>query len=187
MKEPFSELIPLLNSFWTEDYANTMVRLVKDRNFETQLYRLVFEVYDLGLAPKDENAVAFRSAYVLEHLIESDSEVKESLRKTIYRDFPKIRNESAKRHFCNILLLLLNDEMPPRQEAESIVNACMEWIEKPKTKIAVLVNAMEVIFKLRKTTPDIEEMIPDLLFLIRRDSTPGIESRIRKWRKAGYL
>lgn len=185
----YSQLIPILNSFWTENYIENSMEVIKTKCLDKYLYDLCFDVFDLKLSKKETDAVAFRSAYVLEHILKKDVDMRETLRRRIFHDFPMIKNESAKRHFCNIMLLLLNNKSestdkiyPTKKEAEEIAETCMTWIEKPKTKVAVIVNAMDVILKLKDYAEIDKEVISDLIFIIRKESSAGIECRIKKWK-----
>jgi hypothetical protein len=157
-----------------------MARRVRDEG-------VVGELYKLATLPAEElpkpirHKVFFRGAYTLERVYFGYTELFQPyIESFCAKDFAVCSDVSARRHFAKIMADLLGYYTPELSVLEGIAEAAAMWAAEPKSKVAVRVWALEVLRHCKNHIDWVDESWHDLLALLARDTTPGIEVRLRK-------
>lgn len=174
------ELIACLSGRFYENFAEeTAVRVCKAGATEL-LYAVVNS--SLGeLSKPVRHKVRFRGAYVLERIYFTSPALFMSHADRFCReDFASCADASARRHFAKIMANLLTHYEPTPACLDRIAEAAAEWMLDPEAKVAVKVWTAEILKCCRQRVGWVADSWEDLLETLRRDATPGIESRMRK-------
>jgi hypothetical protein len=148
------------------------------------LYRSGFpisELIELTFYPQKE--VAFRAAWILEHLaLGNPDDFKPYIIEFLDR-YPQQMNQSCRRHFAKIMAALTDSKdlshmwVPEKHNLDNVAEKTFEWLIDPKTPVAVKVYCMEVLFNLHLHVPWIkEELEAEIIFLLH-DGQPALQSR----------
>lgn len=177
-----NEISEILNREFYENFSTTVGDMILNTNSGSNLILLLREL--IANSSKKHNKCEFRAAYVAEHLYFRDKRFKEELCLYLTSIFPKIKNESTKRHIGKIMAHSLknSDISPNSTECEQIASACIEWCIKPKVRVAVIIWAMECLIQLRDRVEWLPDIMDDILDTLSIDPTPGMSVRLRRWK-----
>ncbi|MDP3436952.1 MAG: hypothetical protein Q8S04_06895, partial [Bacteroidales bacterium] len=126
----------------------------------------------------------FRSAYILEYVYFYDCNFFNDFYPHFFNLFPKVQNESSKRHFAKIMTDILKNRryIGSNEQYEAIASACIEWIINDRVRVAVQVWSIETLIMLKSKVPFVNEILEELLDQLSFNPTPGMVVRLRKWR-----
>ena len=129
------------------------------------------DLLDLTFYPKRE--VAFRAAWILESIVQTDPQRFSPHVEEFLIRYPSQTNTSCQRHFSKIMMYLTDPRsqkllrLPDEFALEPLVEKTFEWLIDPKSPVAVQVNCLEVLFNLRQQVPWIEEELrAEIIFLL---------------------
>ena len=127
-----------------------------------------------------EPAIAFRAAWILEHiLIHAPKRFFADL-ETFLSGYPKQKNQSCRRHYSKIMMARNVYDRLENMSAEiidSVVETTFEWLIDEQTPVAVKVNCLDILFLFRKKYDWIaDELKPQVEFLLK-DGSAAMQSR----------
>lgn len=141
--------------------------VVCDERLFNQLFQFIFS---------DDQRLAWRSCWIIDNASEKFPHLLKAKLPEIIAAFLSATNGSLKRHFTRILCRY----NIPEQYLGAIVNRCFELLV-PSEPAAVRVNAMQILFNLTLTEPDLKgELISVLERLIEVGGSAGFINRSGK-------
>lgn len=173
------EILDLLLGRFYENFAVVMSDIIIKNRAVNVLYDLATDVEN-NLPKEQQQKIMFRAAYVLETIYFRDPDSFYDYRENFCRDFLLCTNESAKRHFTKIMAHLLIAHHPSLEMNEKIAEVCTQWVIEPKTRVAVVIGAVEVMLKLRNVAW-MDEVLDQILEVLARRPSPGLEVRLKRW------
>ncbi|MEJ8802185.1 hypothetical protein [Pontibacter sp. H249] len=137
---------------------------------------------------KEQPAIAFRAAWVLEHIEEHYSECFLPVLTIFLKRLPEQKNQSCQRHFTKILMHISSPKASTAYKSafteiavrEQVVEVVFDWLINPATPVAVKVNCLEVLFNLSTDLSWIKEELLAQTEYYLRDGSPAMQSRGRK-------
>ncbi|WP_299820656.1 hypothetical protein [uncultured Pontibacter sp.] len=147
----------------------------------------VQELLDLCFLHK-QPAIAFRAAWVLEHIEVYFPELFLPILPTFLKRLAEQSNYSCQRHFTKILMHLSSlkasmaykDAFAALADHEQVVEVIFDWLINPATPVAVRVNCLEVLFNLSTKFNWLKtELLAQTEYYLR-DGSPAMQSRGRK-------
>ena len=135
-----------------------------------------------------EQAIAFRAAWVLEHIEATYSDRFLPFFPEFVRRLPEQHNLSCQRHFTKILMHFTSPKAREAYQAawaaipdrEAVVEVVFEWLIDPKTPVAIRVNCLDILLNLREEFPWIRDELQAQIEFYLRDGSPAMQSRGRK-------
>ncbi|WP_299988619.1 hypothetical protein [uncultured Pontibacter sp.] len=134
---------------------------------------------------KHTSSVAFRAAWVLEHVAYSFPKQFTPHLPTFIAQLPEQHNLSCQRHFTKILMCCANPEAKPVYKAawralpdrSVVVETMFEWLIQTRTPVAVKVNCLDVLVYLQDEFPWIKDELKDQIEFLLKDGSPAMRSR----------
>ena len=139
------------------------------------------DLIDLTFYPKKE--IAFRAAWILEHITQSDPKRFFPFIIEFLNRYPQQENPSCCRHFTKIMTGLTqsrrtNDlRIPDGYNMEPIVEKTFEWLINNRMPVAVQVYCIDVLFNLRHQFPWISEELKAEISFLLHDGSAAMQSR----------
>lgn len=134
----------------------------------------------MELSFHQEQEVAFRSAWVLEHCMALNPGTMIENLNYFLTVYPRQTNLSCKRHFTKMMMFLskgLNYNYIKHSDLNQVIETTFEWLINPATPVAVQVNCLDILFNLRSHEEWIEgELLAQINFLLK-DGTAAMQSR----------
>lgn len=186
-----TEIIDLLITGFYEDFAKSIRDILVSRESVSVLLSLVNDITNdesssayLNKYKKQKGQIEFRSAYVLEYVYFYNSMYFIDFYPLFFNLFPKVQNESSKRHFGKIMADIIKNRRytGSNEQYEAIATACIEWIINDKVRVAVQVWSIETLILLKNKVPFVNEILEELLEQLTLNPTPGMVVRLKKWR-----
>ncbi len=186
-----TEILDLLLADFYEDFAKSIRDILISRESVSVLFSLVNDIITdkssssyLKKYKKQKGQIEFRSAYVLEYVYFYECNYFNEFYPLFFNLFPKVQNESSKRHFSKIMADILKNRRyaGSNEQYEAIATACIEWIINVRVRVAVQVWSVETLILLRSKVIYVDEILDDLLDQLSFDPTPGMAVRLRRWR-----
>ncbi len=174
------ELVACLSGDFYENFAGQTAARVCEADAVGLLYTVVTS--PLAEFPKPvRHKVWFRGAYVLERIYFADPAFFTPYAAMFCgKDFPACTDASARRHFAKIMADLLRRYEPAPDCFDRIADTAVQWMLDPKAKVSVKVWTVEILKCCRERVCWVADMWEDLLEMLQKDATPGIECRMRK-------
>lgn len=176
------EVIDLLLGRFYEDFANVTSAIILEKQAVAILYDVATTVEN-ELPKSDNEKLMFRAAYCLETIYFSSPQNFYHYNEKFCRDFSLCANESAKRHFTKIMSHLLISYQPLPDVCSAIAEACAQWAIQPKTRVAVVIGAIEVMLRLRGRVEWLDETLDEILEMVERNPSRGMEVRLKRWNR----
>lgn len=175
------DIADLLNKEFYENYSVSVGNIILSTGSGSNLIALLSELIENS--SRTSCKCEFRAAYVVEHLYFRDNHFKNEFCNILLDIFPKIKNESTKRHIGKVMAHALKkkDILPSILDCEMIASACVDWCIKPKVRVAVVIWAMECLFQLKDRVEWLPYIIEDMIEKLSADPTPGMAVRLRRW------
>ena len=145
--------------------------LKKSRGDKRALVQLLYD-----LAWTDEEPVAWRAAWVLEHIVTEETELIKPYLEEIAQRLYHTRSHAQRRHFMKILLLFSLDKV----DMGRMMDLAFQWLENPLESKAVRAHAMEALDRIRKKVPEIQEEFVLMLESAAKDESPGVSGKAKK-------
>ena len=186
-----TEMVDLLISDFYEDFAKIIRDILISRESVPILISLIRDIVTkesslmlMNSYKKNREKIEFRSAYILEYVYFYDCNFFNDFYPLFFNLFPKVQNESSKRHFGKIMADILKNRRytGSNEQYEAIASACIEWIINDKVRVAVQVWSIETLIMLKSKVPFVNEILEELLDQLSFNPTPGMVVRLRKWR-----
>lgn len=175
-----NDLTDMLTAHFYPDFANIMAQEVVSHCAVDLIYEFAVTGCELPKATRDK--LIFRAAYTLEAIFFHHREKFNPYIDRFFQDFTLCTNSSAKRHFTKIMAHLLTEQTPTATQCESIAERCAEWAVDDKLRVAPKIWAVEVLFLLRSEVTWIDETLPEIVELLKRESLPSLDCRIKRWK-----
>jgi hypothetical protein len=183
------EILIVFRSNFTEGFANNQRDIILKENSLTQIFDLISDLISfasyLSSIPKPElNKIEFRTAYVIESLYFFDNTTFCDFHSSFFELFPKVKNESTKRHFAKIMAdILSKDNYRTSDENYDLIAAtCVDWIIKEKVRVAVQIWAIECLIVLKTKVNWVPDLLMDLLDTLSVNPSAGMKVRLKRWR-----
>lgn len=136
------------------------------------------------IALKSDHPKSWRAAWILDKIHEKNKNLVVPFIPAIINQLKVEKNEGKKRH----LLKLISLNEIPENEKSYLIDFCIAIFTSAKDPIAVRVHAMQILFEISQTIP---EIIPEILAIIEQQleehPSAGLESRgnkiVKKLRK----
>lgn len=130
-------------------------------------------------------AVAFRAAWVLEHVAYTFPKQFIPHLPDFIRQLPDLHNPSCQRHFTKILMCCANPDAKPIYKAawrsipdhEVVVETVFEWLINPATPVAVKVNCLDILVYLQAEFPWVKDELKAQIEFLMKDGSPAMLSR----------
>lgn len=134
---------------------------------------------------KESPAIAFRAAWVLEHVTEQHPERFLPYFPQFVQRLPEQQNYSCQRHFSKILMQFSNpkasaayrEALASITDREKIVEVIFDWLINPKTPVAVKVNCLEVLLNFSHIFPWIKDELQAQTEFYLKDGSPAMLAR----------
>ncbi len=136
------------------------------------------QVLELTFCPVPE--LAFRAAWLLEHIAVEYPENFASIAPQFMKVYSSQTNPGGRRHFSRIMMDLSSPGAAysiPGSLCEEIIEASFEWLIDPKTPVAIKANCMDVLLNLRHTADWITDELGQQVSFVLKDGGPAILSR----------
>lgn len=135
----------------------------------------------LPRAVKDK--IAFRSSYILERIYFGNREAFRPYLKEFFLLFPGVENGSSRRHYVKMGESIIASGLYIPDNPYEICVACLDWITDKKSRPAIVIWAVDILFLLRNRVPEIGEILPDIVEQLRQNPLPSIQCRVKRWLK----
>lgn len=132
-------------------------------------------------------AIAFRAAWVLEHIDSKYPERFMPIFPRFVQRMPEQGNESCQRHFTKILMSYTDARASAERkmqysrltmaQREELVACQFDWLVNPKTPVAVRVNVMDILYNMSHDFPWIKEELASQIKFFLRDGSAAMQSR----------
>lgn len=135
-------------------------------------------------------ALAFRAAWVLEHIAIAYPEQFRPHFAAFLRRLPEQHNQSCRRHFTKILL---HYSKPAHARTfaftnqEQIVETVLDWLIDPRAAVAVQVNCLELLLHLAEHERWLQQELQAQTEFLLQNGSSAMQSRGRKILKQLYL
>ncbi len=133
------------------------------------------------LTLQQKNKICFRSAYVMEYLFLDGGVDLSEYYDRILNFYLILSNPGACRHFSKMIFNILKDYKIEYELASDICEVALKWAEDNKTKVAVRIWCMEIVFSLKTQVMWVEDVIPDMIEILKKDSTPAMKVALKRW------
>lgn len=174
-------LTELLSERFYENFAIQTAAIVIANDAVDVLYDIATSA-NIDCTKSDKKKIIFRAAYTLETIFFNHRELFAPYTERFFNDFHSCTNESAKRHFTKMMCEILKHQTPTQQQIELICQSCVDWCIDPKVRVAVKISAIKIIIHLREKTDWIGDILPEIIDIVERRSTPAMDCNLRRWR-----
>lgn len=148
--------------------------------WETNAFKDLAEVTNLSdiailfqLNKHKDQRIAWRSAYLLDLLHDSDLTILDNYLEEIIKQVIKLTNHSIRRHYLRILSKHDLSEL-----ADGIfLGYCFEWLQTEETPIAVKAHCMQILYDLTKPYP---ELVPELKAVLENLMPYGSKGEVNR-------
>ncbi len=139
-----------------------------------QKKELVDMLYNLSWT--DEHPYAWRSAWVLEHIVVDDKSFIEPYLQEIIERLYDAKTDAQKRHFLKMLLLFPVDYV----DMGRLLDLSFRWLESPTDSIAVRGRCITAVEEILKFEPEIKGEFIAILSILTNDESKGLKNKARK-------
>ncbi|WP_214070431.1 hypothetical protein [Mucilaginibacter sp. dw_454] len=147
-----------------------------------------FNLRDLiDITHYQDEAIAFRAAWILENLFLQQPEVYASYLEYLFNALTDIKWPPVKRHYAKIVMHITSPKAPKiikdqlkQIHIEPVIEQLFEWLIDPKIKIAVKVFSAEALFNLRNQHDLIKDELRNQIEFLMRDGSAAIQTRGKK-------
>lgn len=135
----------------------------------------------------NEEAIAFRAAWIMENLYLQQPEIYVSHLADILNAMPAIKWPGVKRHYAKIVMSATSPKAPKaikdklaQLDMEPVIEQLFDWIIDDKVKIAVKVSSAEALYNMRQQHDWIKDELRNQLEFLMRDGSAAIQARGKK-------
>lgn len=147
------------------------------------------ELMALSLHPVE--SVRFHSAWVLENILLRNLEELDYYLLDLVWYLPRVKSDSVKRHFAKLIAIGVNRIVKKRtskifekifwsENLDSLEETCFNWFVDEKTKSAVKVHCLEILFLLSTREKWIAEELPYIIENQISFGSPSLRARGRE-------
>ncbi|HLS94413.1 MAG TPA: hypothetical protein VK017_02565 [Sphingobacterium sp.] len=138
----------------------------------------------LGYAFHTDRQVAFRAAWMLEHVLLNAPEQIPSVFGDLTTRLGEQKNWSAIRSFTKIGMASTDrrNTIPYTQAQEAVwIEQCFQWLIDPSCPVAVVVNCLDILSNLSSRHDWVrDELAAQIHFLLNTTPTPALTSRAQR-------
>ena len=128
-----------------------------------------------------ESKIAFRAAWLLEQILFSSFPSTDDLL-LFLKYYPLQKHNSCRRHYTNIMLLLVRKgHIPTGSSLSDSINQTSEWLIDKKIPVAVRANCIEILYYLKNEEDWIEGELKLQIELLMKDGSAALQSRGKKY------
>lgn len=143
-------------------------KLKNDPELEKQFWDEMFTM---------EQPYAWRAAWVVDHLSDTNPKVIEPYKLKLYKLLPTLTNDGLKRHFMRMLLKLSPDYDRIGENIDLFIN----WMIAPGEAVCTKAWSLALLMKLLEVEPDLKnELVAYLQECIERGGTRGWINVVKK-------
>lgn len=175
------ELIGYCTGDFYRDFAREGARRVAGAGAQRMLWCALRDADRLPLKGRAREKFLFRASYILECLYFTDAAFfDDDMRREFFVLFPAVANGSMRRHFAKICRDLVAARCVVPDNAGEVCRAAADWVADTGTRIAVKNHAVAIVSSLAGRVEWAADVMPDLLAILERDSSPGAMAVLRR-------
>lgn len=139
------------------------------------------DLFDLGL--NNEHKDQHKAAWILELLLVDNLTLIQPQLAQFCKQFPGIKNETAKRSLGKIAWLLTASKtmVLNTQQKEILIETALSWLID-NTKVAAKCHAIGIILNLSPDFPDLATLAEEIIEQQYASSSPAFQNRARKFK-----
>jgi hypothetical protein len=122
---------------------------------------------------RNEEPVSRRAVWVVDTVAEKLPELLEPYLESIAEALPNFEHDGLKR----VSLRMLCRSPLPQKYLGELMNICFDWLVAPKESVAVKVYAMEILYRISQTEPELKKELADSIEWRIAEGTPGFKNR----------
>jgi len=175
----------------TKEQLTDLLSRIHDKNniiwIANNLVEIDFSVKKLiEITFNPQLAIGFRAAWLLDNLQEIHPTYFEKYVDYFMQLFSSVTNPSCRRHFVRILKRLLQHKNTRKkilnnQNILDVTETCFTWLTDAKTRVAVRVHCMDVLYELIETSTWIQqELYARTSLLTHTNNSPGIQTATKR-------
>ena len=131
----------------------------------------------INFSLNSEHRVSWRAAWLVDKINDKNPILVDIFIPAIIKQVRVEKQHGKRRHFLKVISL----HQIPEEEAGRLLDFCLEKFVTEKEPIANRVHAMQILFNISETEPDLK---PEILEIIQNElehqTSPGIRSRGKK-------
>jgi len=147
-----------------------------------------FNLRDLiAITHYQDEAIAFRAAWILENLYLQQPETYASYLDDILKAIPAIKWLGVQRHYAKIVMHTTSPKAPKvikekmaQLDMEPVIEQLFDWMIDPKVKIAVKAFSAEALYNLRSEHDWIKDELRNQLQFLMKDGSAAIQNKGKK-------
>jgi len=136
---------------------------------------------------EQDDSIAFRAAWVLEHIAAYYPERFSSVFADFLSRLPDQRNRSCQRHFTKILMIVTDPKAPDsyrdaylQTDRERLAETVFGWLIDIGTPVAVQVNCLDILYNLIAEFDWIKDELKQQTEYLLREGSAAMQSRGKK-------
>ncbi|SFS50957.1 hypothetical protein [Sphingobacterium wenxiniae] len=131
----------------------------------------------------NDKQIAFRAAWLLEHIILKEPTLLTEIYPTFIEKLPEQQNWSCQRSFTKILMLTTGKHTPIAHTEEqeiAIIENVFQWLITDACPVAIVVNCLDILNNLSDKHPWIKEELVAQINHLLKNPTPALNSRAKR-------
>jgi hypothetical protein len=132
---------------------------------------------------RDQEPISRRAAWVVDTVAEVSPELLKPYLESMIAGLPHFSHDGMKR---NSLRMLSRYPMPENHTGE-LMSLCFDWLISARESVAVKVYAMDILYTISQTEPDLKKELADSIEWRIGEETPGFRTHglmiLKKLRK----
>ncbi len=137
----------------------------------------------LGLTFRPEQELAFRAAWILEHIFLANPTGFFEHLTGFVSAYNKQKNLSCQRHYTKIMMEITSGKVLPGSEKadfETVVETTFAWLIDDRAPVAVQVNCLDILYNLSSRFDWIKDELKAQTEFFLRDGSAAMQSRGKK-------
>jgi len=131
---------------------------------------------------RNEEPVSRRAVWVVDTVAEKLPQLLDRHLGSIVKALPSFNHDGLKR----VSLRMLSRAPLPQNYMGELMNLCFDWLISQKESVAVKVYAMEILYRMSQTEPELKKELADSIEWRIAEGTPGFKNRGLKTLKKLY-
>jgi hypothetical protein len=142
------------------------------------------ELFDelVSIYLRNEEPVSRRAVWVVDTVAEKLPELLEPYLDSIAEALPDFVHDGLKR----VSLRMLSRSPLPQKYLGELMNICFDWLVAAKESVAVKIYAMDILYRLSQSEPELKKELADSIEWRIAEGTPGFKNRGLKTLKKLY-
>jgi len=162
------------------DWENELNSLLEERKIEWIVGYLLKNPEEtpliIRLIKSDNEKIAWRSAWVLDHLNVKNPDISAPFLPEMLQILKKTSFNGVRR---SLLRILVTNPTKINEDGE-MLDLCFKWISSPVIPIAVRAHSMQYVFDLLPKYPELKNEFSHSLELALNDESKGVRTKARK-------